>query len=112
MDTLLNQIIDQLLPDLDPSLKSEVKTKISLHLMEYLKKRVFENDQSGERIFEKDIASIENIKQRSEEYGKRLAEKLESLPSDQKEAILNDAMKELADVIYKVYNAAKGTTNG
>lgn len=112
MDTLLNQIIDQLIPNLDPQLRSEVKGKISLHLMEYIKRRIFENDQNGEQSFEDDIAKIEDVKQRSEEYGKRLSEKLESLPSDQKEAILNNAMEELAEVIYKVYNVAKGDQSG
>lgn len=112
MDTLLNQIIDQFLPNLEPDLKSRVKEKVSLHLIEYLKKRVFEDDPVSEESFENDITSIKDTHERSEEYSKRLGEKLESLPQEQKEAITNDAMKELAEVIYKVYNVARGDQNG
>lgn len=111
MDTLLNQIIDQLLPNLDPDLKSKVKEKVALHLIEYLKKRIFKDDITSEESFENDIASIKDTHQRSEEYGKRLGEKLESLSQEQKETILNDAMKELAEVIYKVYNTVRGKNN-
>ena len=106
MKTSLTQAIDLVYPDLDSKIRNEIKERVTGNMLEFLKHKVF--DESEQASFDNEINQILDPKQKSENYGRKIMEKLLSLPEDTQKQINGDLDLELIRVMNKIDEAIQG----
>lgn len=102
---LLSQAIANAFPNLDQVLKTEIYEKVTAHLFELLREKVYANDAEGLAKLTQITGQEPNIENRSKAYGKRIIEKLISLPADEQKEIDHYLDEELTRVMHEIYKA-------
>lgn len=106
MNTSFTQAIDLVYPDLDLAIRNEIKEKVTGNMLEFLKRQVF--NESEQASFDNEINQITDPKQKSENYGRTIMEKLLSLPEETQKQINGDLDLELTRVMNKIDEAIQG----
>jgi hypothetical protein len=99
------QAIEEAFPNLNPELRAEIHDKVSQHIFEVLKDKVFANDSEGLQKLDYSLKEETDEKKRSEVYMKQIMEKLLSLPAEKQKEIDQELNEELTRVMHEVYKA-------
>ena len=99
-DSVFAQAINETFPDLEPALREEIFQKVSGHMIEYLKERVFQNDPKGMLSLLSELTPETN-----HDYVKKIMEKFFSLPEETQITINKEFDSEMTRVMHQVYQA-------
>lgn len=106
-NTIFYQAIDQTFPQLDQSLKQEIYDRVSNHLAVWLKEKLYAEDPAGRKTFDDEIGKIPDQKERSAEYGRRLAKKILTFPADRQKTVSDAYLTEMTRVMHQIYESIK-----
>lgn len=104
-DSVFAQAVSQAFPQLDDSLKQEVLNNVAIHMLEFLKEKVFESLPEELSEFEAELQNTQDVEERSKVYGSKILQKLSSLDATSQNNILRAFDEELTRVMHDVYNA-------
>lgn len=105
INTLFSQAVDQTFTQLEQPLKDEIKEKVSAHMIEFLKEKVYQNDPQGLAVLNEVSQGGSDLVKRSEMYGKEIMKKLTSLRKEDQEGINKEINGELTRVMHQLYQA-------
>ncbi len=103
--SVLPQAINEAFPNLDEALRMEISNKVSAHMFEVLKDKVYANDAEGLQKLNQIIQAETEGAKRSEFYLKQIVEKLVSLSSDDQKRIDKELDEELTRVMHEIYKS-------
>lgn len=109
MDTLLTKAIDEVFPNLDETTKREIHDKVSAHILEFLREAVYRDNPDEMEDLTKRLSKIENVEQRSKLYGTEISSKLQTLPQERQEEIMQSINEELTRVMHTVYKTVNSS---
>jgi hypothetical protein len=90
------QSIQQTFPSLDEQLQEEIYQKVSLHMLEFLTAKIYENDNYEQQ-------TLTNFDR--EKYTEQIVAKFISLPKDEQTTIKKQLAIELTRVMHALYKA-------
>jgi len=101
--SLFSQAVDEAFPQLDEETRNEIKNKVTLHILEFLKDKAFEQDPQGLQNLNSAVEAEQDETKRSELYVKQITEKFSSLPEEERKKIDQELEKELTRVMHEIY---------
>lgn len=106
-DSVFKQAIDQTFPKLDDATKKEIHDRVLGHLLEYLKEKAYADDPSGLLSLHDMLIKTSDPKKQAEEYGRRIGQKVASLPAEKQKEINQAYLAEMTRVMHEVYQATQ-----
>lgn len=104
-DSILSQAIAQTFPDLDETMRKEVYMKVSAHILEVLKDKVYQDNPEGLASLNQQIENESDISKRSEMYGSQIIQGLQALSEEKQKEINQQLNEELVNVMHRIYQA-------
>ena len=103
--TIFAQAVDETFPLLEESKRKDVKEKVSGHMLEVFKEKVFANDPMGLSALNEASQGGNNKDGRSKMYGETIVKRFNSLPKEERDTISQEMDAELTNVMHKIYQA-------
>lgn len=103
--SVFSQAVDKVFPLLDEETRDEIKSRVIVHMMEFLKEKVFANDREGLTTLEQQIKAESIIEKRQELYLKQIFKKFNTLPEDEQIKLDDVLDTELTRVMQEIYQA-------
>jgi len=103
--SVFSQAVDQTFPNLDEENRTEIKNKVFIHMVEYLKERVYANDTEGLQKLEQITQNEPATEKRVGIYLKYIIEKFASLTSEEQTKYDTEMDNELTRVMHEIYQA-------
>jgi hypothetical protein len=103
--SIFSQAVDETFPNLDQSLREEIKVKVTAHMIELLKEKVFTNDAEGLIRLDQISKNEPDKTKQAQLFMKYISEKLLSLSPEEQETINKELDTEFTQVMRKIYKA-------
>lgn len=103
MNTQFAKAVELGFPNLDESTRQEIEARITEHMLEFLKSKIFQGEEL--EAFDAEVKQLSDVEKRSASYAKGIMEKLASLPQDSQQQIDQQLDAELTRVMQQVYQS-------
>ena len=103
--SIFSQAVDQSFPNLDEEIRTEIKNKVFIHMVEFLKEKIYANDTDGLKKFEQATKNEPTAEKRAAYYINQIFEKFASLSSEEQNKYDSEIDKELTRVMHEIYQA-------